>query len=104
MSPGSLTAPGDFAYPGAVAMFITRGDGLVTTDQAAEMVRKKPGTIRQWKHRGHLEPAGLDEHGKPLYRPEDVYRAEKAVRDRSIRTNGTDPRRMRPTEHGSLAA
>lgn len=76
-------------------MFITRGDGLIDTAQAAELVRKTPEAIRQWKYRGHLTPAGLDERGKPLYCPADVIRAEKTVRERSLRTNGTDPRRMR---------
>jgi hypothetical protein len=78
-------------------MFITRADGFITTEQAAEMVGKKPGTIRQWKFRGHLAPVGLDEQGKPLYRPADVGRAEKTVRDNALRTNGTDPRQMRAT-------
>lgn len=78
-------------------MLITRGDGYVTTAQAAEMVRRKPGTIRQWKLRGHLAPRGLDEHGKPLYDPADVYRAEKLARDNALRTNGTDPRQARET-------
>jgi DNA-binding transcriptional MerR regulator len=85
-------------------MFVTRGDGYLTTAQAAGMVRVEPGTIRQWKRRGHLDPVGLDERGHPLYRPEDVTRAEKRVHDNGLRTNGTDPRRSRKSARDVLAA
>lgn len=39
--------------------------------------------IRQWKRRGHLQPAGRDEFGRPTYRPIDVLRAEAATRQPS---------------------
>ena len=76
-------------------MLITRGDGLVTTAQAAAIVRAEPWLIRQWKRRGHLAPRGLDEHGRPLYHPDDVSDAEKRVRANGLRTSGIDPRRQR---------
>jgi MerR HTH family regulatory protein len=80
---------------GRVTVFITRGDGYVTTVQAAEMVRVTPATIRKWKQRGHLEPVGLDERGNPLYRPGDVTAAEKSVQRNGIAASGVDPRRKR---------
>ena len=76
-------------------MLITRGDGLVTTPQAAAMVRRKPATIRSWVFRRHLAQRGLDEHGQPLYHPDDVAAAEKLVRANGLRTSGVDPRTQR---------
>jgi hypothetical protein len=37
--------------------------------------------------RRHLEPAGLNERGKPLYRLLDIARAEKATRQRAGRVH-----------------
>lgn len=34
-------------------------DQLHTTEQAAEALQVKPGTIRQWKARGQAAPAGV---------------------------------------------
>ena len=76
-------------------MLITRGDGYVTTAQAAQMVHVSPVTIRSWVLRGHLGKRGLDEHGHALYHPDDVAAAEKRVRDNGLRTSGIDPRRQR---------
>jgi DNA-binding transcriptional MerR regulator len=47
-----------------------------------------PATIRQWASRGHLEPYGLDDHGRPLYALADLARAEKATRARALRLVG----------------
>lgn len=44
-----------------------------------------PATIRQWRRRGHLTPAGLDLRGRPLYQLADVARAELATRARALR-------------------
>lgn len=60
-------------------------DELWTIDRAAEHARVKPGTIRQWIHRGHLEVAERDEQGRPKLRPLDVARAEYATRERARR-------------------
>lgn len=76
-------------------MLITRGDGLIWTAQAAEMVGADPATIRKWRQRGHLEPRGLDEHGKPLYHPDDVAAAERTVTRNGLRTSGVNPRQLR---------
>lgn len=37
--------------------------------------------ICNWRTRGHLPVAGLDERGRPLYTLADLARAEKATRD-----------------------
>jgi DNA-binding transcriptional MerR regulator len=76
-------------------MLITRGDGLVNTEQAAQIARRKPATIRSWRHRGWLTRRGLDENGRPLYHPDDVAAAEKRVRENGLRTSGIDPRAAR---------
>lgn len=76
-------------------MLITRGDGYVTTAQAAAIIRAEPWLIRKWKQRGWLAPRGLDERGRPLYDPDDVARAEKTVRANGLRTSGVDPRTRR---------
>lgn len=44
--------------------------------------------ICNWVTRGHLEPAGLDDHGHPLYDLRGLARAEKATRDRALRLVG----------------
>ena len=72
-----------------------RGDGLLPTPQAALMVGVSPITIRSWRHRGHLEPQGLDEHGRPLYTRQAVREAERTVRQNGLRASGIDPRQLR---------
>ena len=71
----------------------TRGDGLLTTTQAAQMVGRSPSTIRTWVARGHLAARGLCERGRPLYDRTEVRAAERTVRDNGLRTSGIDPRR-----------
>lgn len=65
---------------------------LITTARAAQLVRVKPGTVRQWVKRGHLDyardPDGnplVDEHGVRLFRQLDVARAEQATRQHAGR-------------------
>ena len=64
---------------------ITDPDMLVTTRQAADLCRVKIDTVRKWVRRGHLEKAGLNENGWPVYRAVDVARAEYATRERARR-------------------
>ncbi|MEU9972332.1 MerR family transcriptional regulator [Streptomyces sp. NPDC051014] len=45
-------------------------------------------TIRQWRTRGHLKPAGLDERGRPLYDLPGLACAERATRPRALRLVG----------------
>ncbi|MGA5819718.1 helix-turn-helix domain-containing protein [Kitasatospora sp. NPDC094028] len=59
---------------------------LLTGPEAATLCRVSPTTIRSWRHRGILQPAGLDERGRPLYRQLDVARAEAVTRERAGRT------------------
>lgn len=59
---------------------------LWTTAQAADAAGVKPGVIRIWAHRGHLERANPDSAGPALYRAIDVVKAEKATRERARRT------------------
>lgn len=69
-------------------MQVTRADGLIDAEQAAELARVRPITIHQWVARGHLEKAGIGERrGKTgriykisLFRPEDVRRTEARLR------------------------
>lgn len=73
-------------------MLPSRGDGLLTTAEAAQMVGRKPATIRSWRHRGWLEPQGLDERNRPLYARQAVRAAERRVRENGLRASGIDPR------------
>lgn len=57
-------------------------DDLVDTATAAEQVRVEPATIRKWKQRELIQPSGLTEDGKPMYRLIDVLRAEQKTRQR----------------------
>jgi DNA-binding transcriptional MerR regulator len=76
-------------------MLPSRGDGLLTTPEAARLIRVKPVTIRQWRKRGHLVPQGLDERGNPLHTPEAVRDAERRVRENGLQASGIDPRQLR---------
>jgi DNA-binding transcriptional MerR regulator len=78
-----------------VPLLPTRGDGLLTTAQAGQMVGVDPSTIRTWKQRGWLAPQGLDERNRPLYARQAVRAAERRVRENGLRTSGIDPRALR---------
>lgn len=56
---------------------------LVNTTEAAAIAGVTIEAIRQWKHRGLIEAAGLDERGRPLYRLADIARTERATRRRN---------------------
>jgi DNA-binding transcriptional MerR regulator len=67
---------------------ITRDDGLIDVEQAAELCRVQTRTVHQWVARGHLVKAGIGErrgrNGRAyqisLFRPADVRRAEVKLR------------------------
>jgi hypothetical protein len=82
-------------FRGGVSMRPTRGDGYLTTAQAAQMVGVEPATIRKWRERGWLARQGLDERGYPLHTCEAVRAAEQRVRENGLRTPVGDPRRLR---------
>lgn len=71
-----------------------RGDGLLTTAEAAQLVRRKPVTIRRWRHLGYLRVAGLDERGNPLHTAAAVRDAERIARENGLRTRKIDPRQQ----------
>lgn len=52
----------------------------------ATMTGTSQAQIRQWKARGHLEAAGVDERGRPTYRGLDVLRAQAAAEANATRT------------------
>lgn len=54
-------------------------EDLVDYPAAAKLSGVPEGTVRQWKSRHHLDPAGWDGR-RPLFRPIDVLRAEAATR------------------------
>ena len=72
-----------------------RGDGMLTTPEAARLVGVKPPTIRKWRERGWLAAQGLDERGHPLHTRQAVREAERLVRENGLRSSGIDPRRLR---------
>jgi hypothetical protein len=51
-------------------------DGPLPLWEAATYSGVPPATIRQWKARGRITPAGLDEFGRPMYLLVDVWRAQ----------------------------
>lgn len=59
---------------------------LWTTAEAAEAAGVKPGVIRIWVHRGHLQRANSEKCRIAKYRAIDVVRAEKATREKARRT------------------
>lgn len=91
-------------------MFITRGDGLIDREQAAELCRTTPDAISLWSTRGYIEETVIDgekvrqrryleaipDGRRRLYRVADVLRAEKATRRRG--------RRRQPPRNTPLAA
>lgn len=55
---------------------ITSPDMLLTRAQAAEVAGVDVERIRTWERRRHLERAGLNEDGLPLYRALDVAKCK----------------------------
>ena len=77
-------------------MLITRGDGLIDRDQAAELSGVTPDAVTIWATRGYIVvirgekirqylPVAKREGRKPLYDPIDVQKAEFATRKRGRR-------------------
>ena len=79
-----MQVPDEFYTAPAAADLATTWRRLVSAGAAAVT----PATIRSWAHRGHLEAAGLDEHGHPVYARADIARAEQATRARALRLVG----------------
>jgi hypothetical protein len=77
-----------------VAVRITRGDGLIDRDQAAELCGVTPDAVTMWATRGYKSrdgkerywlPVALREGRKPLYDPVEVQKAEYHTRKRGRR-------------------
>lgn len=58
---------------------------LISVSESATLAGVDAATVRQWKRRGHLEPSGADEFGRPLFLGIDVLRAEAKTRHRARR-------------------
>jgi hypothetical protein len=61
-------------------VIVTNPGMLLTRAEAAEVARTDPERIRGWERRGHLERAGLDDRGWPMYRALDVAKAAHKLR------------------------
>lgn len=104
-SPRTRRSGAFVSFAGGGVMLPTRGDGLLTTAQAARLVGVSPKTISAWRSRPvdrerpdgpvFLVPDGLDERGYPLHSAAAVREAERLVRERGISLGGCDPRRLR---------
>jgi hypothetical protein len=77
-------------------MRITRYDGLIDRDQAAELCGVTPDAVTIWSTRGYMAtidgerirqylPVAKREGRKPLYSPVEVQKAEYATRKRGRR-------------------
>ena len=82
MTSEALCFRGVFACP-EVALRITRWDGLIDVDQAAELCGVKPVTIRAWTQRGYGPkdarlklPVAKRENGLILLDPVEVAKAD----------------------------
>lgn len=69
-------------YTGAEAAALATEWRRMLSANAAAVSRS---AICNWVKRGHLDVAGLDEHGRPLYAHGALARAERATRDRALR-------------------
>lgn len=77
-------------------MVITRDDGLIDRDTAAELCGVTPDAVTIWSSRGYVDtvngakvrrflPVAKREGRTPLYEPLEVARAERATRRRGGR-------------------
>ena len=58
---------------------ITGPDMLLTRAEAAEVARVSVERIRTWERRGHLDRAGLNDDGQPVYTALDVAKAQRKL-------------------------
>jgi hypothetical protein len=68
-------------------LLITRGDGLITVEQAADLCGVKPVTVRNWANRGYGPresrrwlPVAKRENGLLLLDPVEVAKADHATK------------------------
>jgi len=86
VSPEGSCLWGFFVCP-EVALRITRWDGLIDVEQAAELCGVKPVTIRAWAQRGYGPksarqklPVAKRENGRMLLSPVEVAKADHATK------------------------
>lgn len=87
-------------------MRITRDDGLIDRDQAAELCGVSPDTITVWSTRGYVVTVTVNgtKHSerrrlavakrdgrRPLYQPVEVAKADNATRQRARRVVVREP-------------
>lgn len=70
------------------AQLATRWRRALTANAAAVTL----SAICKWRERGHLDVAGLDERGRPLYALPAIASAELATRARALRLVGAGTR------------
>lgn len=61
-------------------------DGPLPLWEVAAYSGVPAATIRQWKRRGHIRPAGLDDFGRPMYLLVDVWQAQDVATRRASHT------------------
>jgi hypothetical protein len=59
---------------------ITGPDMLLTRAEAAEVAQVDVERIRTWERRGHLERAGLNAEGQPVYEAVAVAKAQHKLK------------------------
>lgn len=57
-------------------VIITSPDMLLTRSESCEVAGVDRERFRQWERRGHIERAGLNDKGWPLYRALDVAKVK----------------------------
>ncbi|MET9088128.1 MerR family transcriptional regulator [Streptomyces sp. NPDC004237] len=77
--------PGQELYNGAQAAELATSWRRTLSADAAAVTRS---AICNWRTRGHLKVAGLDERGNPLYDLPGLAQAEKTTRPRALRLVG----------------
>lgn len=76
-------------YTGTQAARLATGWRRTVSADAAAVT---PSAICNWRTRGHLKAAGLDEHDRPLYALADIALAEQTTRSRALRLVGIGAR------------
>ncbi|MFD5676128.1 MerR family transcriptional regulator [Streptomyces sp. NPDC127040] len=64
------------------------GEVWLTIREAAAFTRRRLETIYSWERRGLLTEPRHDEHGRRIYRQQQIADVEKAVRPRAARILG----------------
>lgn len=83
----------------------TQAAALATTwrrNLTADAAAVSRSAICKWVTRGHLTPAGLDDHDRPLYALADLARAEQATRSRALRLVTSRNRHNTPDDQHPL--